>query len=153
MWIQAPLDALQVDLINRAQAGVVPSPTHPLTCPNAKDGQHAFAAGYLGILVAQRRGLVCPTCGHTQSWLSASVLACAQREPLPVTDHQRQRMERARQRAIADFSALVRQGYLSAQSMVESLQRASLPVGGEPSTAAHLPDDLTRAPALAALAA
>ena len=57
MWIQAPLDASQIDLINRLQAGVVPSPTYPLTCPNAKDGQYAFAAGYVGVLVAQRRRL------------------------------------------------------------------------------------------------
>jgi len=153
MWIQAPLDASQIDLINRLQAGVVPSPTYPLTCPNAKDGQHAFAAGYVGVLVAQRRGLVCPTCGYTQSWLPASVLACTQREPLAAAGNQRQRMERARQRAIADFSALLRQGYLSAQSMVESLQSASLPVDDGHLAAAHAPDDPTRVPALAALAA
>jgi len=67
--------------------------------------------------------------------------------------NQRQRMERARQRAIADFSALLRQGYLSAQSMVESLQSASLPVDDGHLAASHAPDDPTRVPALAALAA
>ncbi len=66
---------------------------------------------------------------------------------------QRQRMERARQRAIADFSALLRQGYLSAQSMVESLPSASLPVDDRHLAASHAPDDPTRVPAPAALAA
>lgn len=121
MWLHAPFDPAQVDLINRLQAGVVPAPVHPLTCPNARNGQHAFAGGYLGTLVAQRRGLVCPTCGHTQTWIPRSMLACAERAADPAIGHPSQRIERARQRALDDFAALVRAGSLAAQPMVDTL--------------------------------
>lgn len=122
VWLQAPFDPAVIDQINRMQAGVVPSPVHPLTCPNAKDGRHSFAGGYLGVLVAQREGLVCPTCGHTQGWLARTALACAQRDGAPSMGQPSQRMEKARQRALDDFARLVRAGHTHAQAMVDALQ-------------------------------
>ncbi|MGQ9724323.1 MAG: hypothetical protein ACUVVU_02985 [Tepidimonas sp.] len=124
MWLHAPFDPPLIDQINRMQAGVIPSPIHPLTCPNAKDGRHAFAGGYLGVLVAQRQGLVCPSCGYTQAWLSGTTLACAERESSAAMGNQSQRMEKARERALDDFSRLVRDGYVAAQPMVDSLEAA-----------------------------
>lgn len=124
MWLHAPFDPPLIDQINRMQAGVIPSPIHPLTCPNAKDGRHAFAGGYLGMLVAQRQGLVCPSCGHTQAWLSRATVACAERESSAAMGSQSQRMEKARQRALDDFARLVRDGHATAQPMVDSLEAA-----------------------------
>ncbi|MCX7662822.1 MAG: hypothetical protein N2Z61_03595 [Tepidimonas fonticaldi] len=150
MWLHAPFDPPLIDQINRMQAGVIPSPIHPLTCPNAKDGRHAFAGGYLGVLVAQRQGLVCPSCGHTQGWLSRATVACAERESSAAMSNPSQRMEKARQRALDDFARLVREGHPHAQAMVDSLlastdRRASRP------EAAAVPDHSTALPeALAA---
>lgn len=118
MWLNAPFDPSLTERINRLQAGVMPAPVHPYTCPQAKDGRHAFAAGYLGVLVAQRRGLTCPTCGHTQGWLSQAALAGAERDADMAST---QRMEKARQRARDDFARLVREGHTVAQTMVDAL--------------------------------
>ncbi|TSE26533.1 hypothetical protein Tsedi_00838 [Tepidimonas sediminis] len=122
MWLTAPFDAELIDRLNRAQAGVVPSPAHPLVCPRARDGRHALAGGYVGTLVAQRRGLVCPSCGHVQAWVPASVLAAAERVSDEPAACAAQRIERMRQGALEDFRALVRDGHLSAQPMVETLE-------------------------------
>lgn len=122
MWLHAPFDPPLIDQINRLQAGVIPAPVHPLTCPNAKDGRHAFAGGYLGVLVALRQGLVCPSCGHRQDWLSRSTVACAERENSAAMGNPSQRMEKARQRGLDDFTRLVHEGLAQAQAMVDSLQ-------------------------------
>ncbi|MCS6809882.1 MAG: hypothetical protein RMK34_01715 [Tepidimonas sp.] len=122
MWLAAPFDADLIDRINRAQAGVVASAAYPLTCPQARDGRHALAGGYIGVLVAQRRGLVCPTCGHVQGWLPAAVLKAAERTSDEPGAAQAQRIERMRQAALEDFRRLVRAGHLSAQPMVETLE-------------------------------
>ncbi|TSE21437.1 hypothetical protein Talka_00106 [Tepidimonas alkaliphilus] len=122
MWLVAPFDAELIDRINRAQAGVAPSPAYPLTCPHARDGRHALAGGYIGVLVAQRRGLICPTCGYQQRWLTVSVLTAAERAVDEPAAAQAQRIERRRQSALEDFRRLVRAGQLSAQTMVETLE-------------------------------
>ncbi|WP_334136131.1 hypothetical protein [Tepidimonas sp.] len=130
MWLHAPFDPAIVDQINRLQAGVVPMPVYPLTCPQAKDGHHSFAGGYLGVLVAHRNGLVCPSCGYTQTWIGRAALACAEREDPCPTQRPSARMEKARQQALQDFGRLVRTGQLSAQAMVESLHTpADGPIG------------------------
>lgn len=146
MWLTAPFDADTVDRLNRAQAGAVPSPHHPLICPRARDGRHALAGGYVGVLVAQRRGLVCPSCGYVQGWLPAAVLAAAERAGDEPPSVQAQRIERRRQSALDDFRALVHAGHLSAQPMVESLE-AMVP---RPAAQAH---DEAGAAATLALAA
>ncbi|MFN3611688.1 hypothetical protein [Tepidimonas sp.] len=145
MWLHAPFDPPVIDQINRMQAGVIPSPIHPLTCPNAKDGRHAFAGGYLGVLVAQRQGLVCPSCGHTQDWLSRATVACAEREGSAAMGNPSQRMEKARQRALDDFARLVREGQPHAQAMVDSLQASADRRASRPEAAA-VPDHSTVLP-------
>lgn len=122
MWLTAPFDADLIDRLNRAQAGLTPSPTHPLTCPRARDGRHALAGGYVGTLVAHRRGLVCPTCGHVQGWLPAAVLQAAERPSDEPAAAQAQRIERMRQSALEDFRRLLYAGHQDAQPMVETLE-------------------------------
>ena len=122
MWLTAPFDPATVDRINRAQAGVVADPVHPLVCPQARDGRHALAGGYVGTLVAHRQWLVCPTCGHVQSWLPAAVLRQAERAGDVSAAAQAMRIERTRQSALDDFRRLVRGGQLSAQPMVDTLE-------------------------------
>lgn len=150
MWLHAPFDSQQIDWINRLQAGVIPSPVHPHTCPSAHDGLHAFAGGYLGVLVAQRRGLVCPTCGHTQGWIGRAALACAERESNAALGAQTQRLEKMRQRALDDFTRLVRGGSLVAQSMVDSLNALAERRGSRADAAPPSPRTASIAEALAA---
>lgn len=81
--ITAPFTPQAVMALNRWQECTW---THPFTCGDRNTPEHhAYAEAHRqhdhGILVATRRGWVCPVCGYAQDWAHEFMLTLPARPP------------------------------------------------------------------------